>query len=321
MNLKKLKDDELLFDTKNLVQNEREVLTQILHHLREVERRKLFSELGYQSLFEYAVKELKYSEGQASRRNGAMRLLKELPQLEEKIESGKLSLSNLSQAQSYFRETQKVSVQRKLLPQEKLEVLERLENKSAREGQRVLLKLQPQKVLPKERERVLDEGNTELRFILTEDMRDQLDELRSLVGPKALEMNFGELVEYMTGLSIETLRAKKFGKKRSQSQSTRTSTPTSAKQSVKAIHPQVWSRDRGKCVKCGSQRNLNIDHIKPKALGGENSPENLRLLCFHCNQRAAIKVFGLDYMISKQTTVGRGHLPRGSWDRLPNPVT
>ena len=49
MNLKNLKDNELLFQTKQLVQNERQVLTKILHHLREVERRKRFSDLGYRS--------------------------------------------------------------------------------------------------------------------------------------------------------------------------------------------------------------------------------------------------------------------------------
>ena len=108
MNLKSFKDKELLSQIKQLVKNEREVLTKILHHLREVERRKLFSDLGYQSLFEYTVKELKYSEGQAGRRIQAMRLIKEIPEVEKKIASGKLSLSNISQAQSYFREARKM---------------------------------------------------------------------------------------------------------------------------------------------------------------------------------------------------------------------
>ncbi len=53
-----LKDQELLNCTKTLVEKERQMLTEILYHLREVERRKLFCDLGYQSLFEYGVKEL-----------------------------------------------------------------------------------------------------------------------------------------------------------------------------------------------------------------------------------------------------------------------
>ncbi|PIT99630.1 MAG: hypothetical protein COT74_11590, partial [Bdellovibrionales bacterium CG10_big_fil_rev_8_21_14_0_10_45_34] len=66
MNPKDLKDQELLSKTKSLVQKERELLTEVLQHMREIDRRKLFSDLGYRSLFDYAVKELGYSEGQAA---------------------------------------------------------------------------------------------------------------------------------------------------------------------------------------------------------------------------------------------------------------
>ena len=43
MNLKNLSDDSLISNTKNLVHKEREIITEILHHLREIERRRLFS--------------------------------------------------------------------------------------------------------------------------------------------------------------------------------------------------------------------------------------------------------------------------------------
>ena len=56
MNLTTLKDKELFNQIKQSVRDERQVLTQILHQLREVERRRLYSDLGYKSLFEYAVK-------------------------------------------------------------------------------------------------------------------------------------------------------------------------------------------------------------------------------------------------------------------------
>src|SRR5690606_13611433 len=137
---------------KRLAQNERDLLTKILHHLREVERRKLFSDLGYKSLFEYAVHELKYSEGQAGRRIQAMRLIKEIPEIEEKVKDGTLSIGNLSQAQSYFREMKKTNEPPRI---QKAEVLKKLENKSAREGQKVLLQMQPEKPLPKEKQRVV----------------------------------------------------------------------------------------------------------------------------------------------------------------------
>src|SRR5262245_32671873 len=103
MQLNGLSDQDLLSKIKSLVARERELLGEILHHLREVERRRLFSDLKYKSLFEYAVKELRYSEDQAYRRINAMRLIKELPQIEEKVVSGSLSLSALSAAGSLFK--------------------------------------------------------------------------------------------------------------------------------------------------------------------------------------------------------------------------
>lgn len=318
MNLKFLKDQVLLIQIKQLVYCERQLLTKILHHLREVERRKLFSDLGYQSLFEYAVKELKYSEGQAGRRIQAMRLLKEFPEIESKIETGKLNLSNLSQAQSYFREVQKQLPQKQMSSAKKMKVLESLENKSARDGQKVLLQLQPQKTLPKERERIITETHTEVSFVITQELKNMIEELRSLLGSKGAKMSLAELVTYMTGVSIEKLKAKKFGKKRTQNRVTdkvlpseTSKTPASElhhsknpRKILRAIQHKIWYRDKGKCTQCGSQRNLNIDHIKPVALGGDSQPENLRILCFHCNQRKAIKIFGVDSMRRHQIKNG-----------------
>jgi uncharacterized protein YlaI len=54
----------------------------------------------------------------------------------------------------------------------------------------------------------------------------------------------------------------------------------------------VYGRAKNKCENCKSTYALQIDHIKPKGLGGTNHPLNLRLLCRSCNQRQAVKSFG-----------------------------
>jgi 5-methylcytosine-specific restriction endonuclease McrA len=51
------------------------------------------------------------------------------------------------------------------------------------------------------------------------------------------------------------------------------------------IRRVVFERDGGKCVECGSNFDLQYDHILPVARGGATSVENLQLLCADCNQR------------------------------------
>ncbi|NUM89291.1 MAG: HNH endonuclease, partial [Bdellovibrionales bacterium] len=66
----------------------------------------------------------------------------------------------------------------------------------------------------------------------------------------------------------------------------------------------IWQKARSKCENCHSTYALEIDHRIPRAHGGTNDARNLRLLCRSCNQRAAIRVFGLKKM--------EKHLERGS---------
>ena len=75
---------------------------EVLHHLREIDARKLFASLGFSSLFLYCTQELKYSEGGAYRRIAAMRLLRDVPEYEEKLQSGAVSVATLSQVQSFL---------------------------------------------------------------------------------------------------------------------------------------------------------------------------------------------------------------------------
>lgn len=46
---------------------------------------------------------------------------------------------------------------------------------------------------------------------------------------------------------------------------------------------EVYERDNFTCKKCGSRRNLTVDHIYPEALGGKATLENCQTLCRKCN--------------------------------------
>ena len=47
-----------------------------------------------------------------------------------------------------------------------------------------------------------------------------------------------------------------------------------------AVKLQVWRRDGGKCVLCGSKKNLHFDHVIPFSKGGTSLlAENIQILC------------------------------------------
>ena len=50
------------------------------------------------------------------------------------------------------------------------------------------------------------------------------------------------------------------------------------------VQHEVWRRDSGKCVKCGSQEKLEFDHIIPVSKGGSNTARNIQILCEKCNR-------------------------------------
>ncbi len=58
----------------------------------------------------------------------------------------------------------------------------------------------------------------------------------------------------------------------------------------KDVVDAVWNRDGGKCVYCGSNENLHLDHIIPFSKGGDTSIENLQLLCQKCNLEKSNKI-------------------------------
>ena len=106
MNLKSLSNGELHERTKSLAHEERRVTVEI-RHLREVEDRRLSAERGFGSLLEYCVKEFDYSESSEMRRISAVRMTRNLPEIESKIEQGRLTPSNIALSQSFFRAEEK----------------------------------------------------------------------------------------------------------------------------------------------------------------------------------------------------------------------
>ena len=65
---------------------------------------------------------------------------------------------------------------------------------------------------------------------------------------------------------------------------------TSRELIAESVKHEVWRRDQGKCVICGSQKNLEFDHIIPFSKGGSNTVRNIQLLCESCNRSKSDKI-------------------------------
>ncbi len=57
------------------------------------------------------------------------------------------------------------------------------------------------------------------------------------------------------------------------------------------VKKEVWKRDKGRCVLCGSSKNLHFDHDLPFSKGGTSlSSKNVRLLCMKHNLEKSAKI-------------------------------
>ena len=97
-----LSDRELLAQTGTLVRHERHLQGAVIDHLSEIEARRLYLQRGCSSLFDYAVRELGYSDAAAGRRIGAVRLCADQPDARERLRDGSLTLSAAAELQWAF---------------------------------------------------------------------------------------------------------------------------------------------------------------------------------------------------------------------------
>lgn len=274
MKLSHLTDHALFFDTKSLVIHERSVVLKLLYHLKEIDRRKLYSDYKCSSLFDFCVRELGYSEASAQRRIVAARMLQDIPEIGPKLKAGKLTLTNISQVNQFYKNHS---------PEEKKEILQEVEGLSKRECEKKLFDLSGKENKPVEKQKRLSKDHVQVAIVLSDKTLEKIEHLKALLGQ---DLSMDELVLYMATEAIKNVEKTKF----KTTEKPRSSlSPAKVGRVVPAgMKRDIYLRDK-KCTNCGTVHRLNYDHRIPYARGGPTNKENLRLLCFHCNQRARMR--------------------------------
>lgn len=321
MDLRMVSDDALLKRTKELALQEREILIHVLHHLREIGRRRLFSDLGYGSLYIYCVEHLGYSNDQAYRRISAARLLTEVPEVETKIVKGALNVTTLSMAQTFFRQAEKAQRSRQenlvsLDAKEKLNILSQLDNKSTREAEKILMKFSGDLDLTQNHEKVraVGEDTSELKIFVNNAVLEKIKTLKGLLAHSHPNISLNELFDMLCDLGISKWDKAKKNSRTHQNYQAKYDEPRAStcdtnsfdgsqkiaapkvKRIFSKMRKNVWKHADSKCEKCGSKFALHVDHRQPLGMGGSDEASNLRLLCRSCNQRAAINSYGMKHM-------------------------
>jgi hypothetical protein len=280
MNLLKKSDTELLSELKTLADREREIHLQVLHYLREVERRDLHLARGFSSLFAFCTEFLGFTEKESMTRIQAMRLVRRMPSAEKLIEGGVLSVSVAARALNAFQKEEK-RLGEKLPPELQLKVVDSLKGKSVREAEKEIATVFPEIPIP---EKVVQIAKDRLRieFIVSEQLYEKLQKLKQLLAHREPLSRYDGLIEYLADRELEKLLPKNNALSPSTSQATKKGRyiPASTKRKIwENFHLGCAFTDAQTGRRCGSKQALEIDHIQEFAKGGSNKAENLQLLC------------------------------------------
>src|SRR5690606_3893855 len=152
---------------------------------------RLFAKLGYSSLHKYLIHELGYSESAAFRRVQALKLVREVPESKEMIESGELTLTNIASVQTMLKGHDS---------EIKKQAINKVKKKTSSEAQDLLFKMVPDKEKkPRDIKKKVSSTHTRLSVTLSSTVMDKMEKVKAMTKKYHNE----ELINYLLDLAIE----------------------------------------------------------------------------------------------------------------------
>ena len=273
MELNSVTDKKLLIDLNHLVETEKKTTADVLKYLSEVERRGLHLKEGYGSLYDFCIRALRYSEGEAYRRIHSARTLTKFPMIESLIENKELNLTTLSLLSPHLTENNHI------------QLVKETKNLPTREVSKILAGHFPEKTLPKERIIALNKVDREIRFIGDEELETLLEQAKN----KRPSLTTKDILKAALKKYLEVSKPR---------DRVQTNTKARSRYVRVQIKNEVVQEARDQCtytspsgIRCTEKRRLEFDHVFPWALGGSSDKDNIRLLCRAHNQYYAKQYF------------------------------
>jgi 5-methylcytosine-specific restriction endonuclease McrA len=281
MKLENLKDDELEQSFHRAVASERKIMHSVVLHVQEVSRRKLHLVRGHGSLREYLVKKMKYSAPAAQRRIEAAKLLSDVPELSEKLETGAINLSQICEMHQAIGQAEKTH-QEKITAEAKAAIIEKVAGQNVIETQQLCAEFFDLPVVAHDRVKTQRDFSKRLELTLSKEQFEKFEQVRDLLAHKNFQKKRTQSFADVLETAFETIL-----EARDITTTRETETDFSGK---RALTPRrkafVRQRDGGCQFEdvttgkiCGSHFDLQVDHIQPRWAGGSNQPSNLRVLC------------------------------------------
>jgi 5-methylcytosine-specific restriction endonuclease McrA len=319
--LRRLTDDELIASIQGLTGQERRTQVSILRHLQEMDRRDLAVRLGFHSLFDYCLRELRWAEGDTGRRIQVARTSKRFPLLLAMIRRGLLNLSGSALLAPHLSRANYK------------ELVRSARGRRTRDIEAIVATLDP-KPEPKERVRFLGVCVPDVPVALPEPPLQASEAAqKDLAAPQPAPAPVPQRVHFSftadERLLADVERAKDLLKGKYPDPDYEAVFCEGVRMMLERIDPDrrkvrerspeqaavgeprsrippswvkraVWRRDGGHCAfrgeggrLCRSTAGLQYDHIVPWALGGRSDdPANIRLLCRTHNRLEARRSFG-----------------------------
>lgn len=203
--LKHVSNEELVRRLEALVHLERKTTAEILDLIREIDRRKLYLELGHTSLFSYLTKALGYTPASAQRRIDSARLLQAIPELKKDLAEGKLNLMQTSLVAQSLRQKQKQEPRMIASTAIKKELLEKIKDQDLESTQKILSRSLNLPVETYERSKFQKDESLRIEMTLSKEQQEVINRSQEILSHVIPGADWAEL---FTKLAEEFVRRK-----------------------------------------------------------------------------------------------------------------